>query len=195
MIDKNQKMHKNKTSPNESCKMLLNQSKSNQRVMYHVKNYTLFRNYLQAVKKVKIMLKSFAYYDKTYIMNTNFNVYDRISCENYRFARFSENHRTTIAHFFNHGKWNDGKILKSQVIKVIYDEDKRSGKPIFCIVDDTIASKTKPSSRALSPVENATFHYSHLKNMQDYGNQAISVLLSYNRITFNYTVLLCDKSK
>lgn len=114
------------------------------------------------------------------------------------FARFSENHRTTIAHFFNHGKWNDAKlseILKSQVIKVIYDEAKRSGKPIFCIVDDTISSKTKPSSQALNPIENAAFHYSHLKNRQDYGHQAISVLLSCNGITLNYTVLLCDKSK
>lgn len=114
------------------------------------------------------------------------------------FARFSKNHRTTIAHFLNDGKWNDGKlseILKSQVIKVIYDEAKRSGMPIFCIVDDTIASKTKPSSQALNPIENAAFHYSYLKNRQDYGHQAISVLLSCNGITLNYTILLCDKSK
>ena len=82
------------------------------------------------------------------------------------------------------------------MIKVIYDEAEHSGKPIFYIVDDTIASKTKPSSHALNPIENAAFHYSHLKNRQDYGHQAIYVLLLLNGITLNYTVLLlCDKSK
>ena len=55
--------------------------------------------------------------------------------------------------------------------------------------------KTKPSPQALNPIENAAFHYSHLKNRQDYGRQSISVLLSCNGIILNYTVLLYDKSK
>ena len=51
-------------------------------------------------------------------------------------------------------------------------------KPFFCIVDDTTASKTKPSSQALHPIEDAYFHQSHLKGKQDYGHQAVAVMLS-----------------
>lgn len=79
----------------------------------------------------------------------------------------SPHHRTTIAHFLNHGKWDDGrleKIIKTAVIQIIYGEAERSGTPVLCIVDDTIASKTKPSSQALHPIESAYFHQSHLKN-------------------------------
>ena len=113
------------------------------------------------------------------------------------FALCSNHHRTTIGHFLNYGKWKDEVIqdsLKQMVIRVIYQEAERSGQPIFCIVDDTIASRTKPSSQALHPIENAYFHQSHLKKKQDYGHQAIAVLLSCNGITLNYTVLLYDKS-
>ena len=114
------------------------------------------------------------------------------------FARNSPNHRTTIAHFLNRGKWDDGKlegILKSTVIGIIYGEAERTGMPVQCIVDDTISSKTKPSSQADHPIENAYFHYSHLKNQQDYGHQAVSVMLSCNGITLNYAILLYDKEK
>ena len=65
------------------------------------------------------------------------------------FAEVSCMHRTTTAYFLNHGKWDDSAlqdILKARVIHTIYQEAYRSGKPIFCIVDDTIASHTKPSS-------------------------------------------------
>ncbi len=64
-------------------------------------------------------------------------------------ARYSASNRTTITHFLNRRKWNDRKleeILKAAVIQVIYEEAERTGKPVFCIVDDTIASKTKPYS-------------------------------------------------
>ena len=89
------------------------------------------------------------------------------------FEKYSSCHRTTIAHFLNNGKWDDSKlqdIIKSAVVHVIYREAVRSGKPILCIVDDTISSKTKPSSQALHPIEDAYFHQSHLKKKQDYGH-------------------------
>ena len=60
------------------------------------------------------------------------------------FALYSNHHRTTVGHFLNYGKWKDEVIqnsLKQMVIRVIYQEAERSGQPIFCIVDDTIASK------------------------------------------------------
>lgn len=81
-------------------------------------------------------------------------------------SQVSEKHRTTIAHFLNHGCWDDAvleQILKAHVVQTIYEEAKRTGKPVICIVDDTIASKTKPSSQAMHPMEAAYFHQSHLK--------------------------------
>lgn len=89
------------------------------------------------------------------------------------FAKNSSCHRTTIAHFLNSGKWDDplfSDTLKRSVIEIIYSEAALTGKPVFCIVDDTIASKTKPSPRAQHPIEDAYFHQSHLKRKQDYGH-------------------------
>ena len=114
------------------------------------------------------------------------------------FEKYSSCHRTTIAHFLNNGKWDDSKlqdIIKSAVVHVIYREAVRSGKPILCIVDDTISSKTKPSSQALHPIEDAYFHQSHLKKKQDYGHQAVAVMLSCNGIVLNYAIIMYDKSK
>ena len=114
------------------------------------------------------------------------------------FEKHSPCHRTTVAHFLNKGKWDDAMledILKSTVIQFIYKEAQQSGKPVFCIVDDTISSKTKPSSRALHPIEDAYFHQSHLKGKQDYGHQAVAVMLSCNGIILNYSIVMYDKSK
>ena len=110
----------------------------------------------------------------------------------------SEKHRTTVAHFLNHGKWDDDlleQILKAEVIRRIYSEAERTGNPIFCIVDDTISSKAKPSSQAIHPIENAYFHQSHLKKKQDYGHQAVGVMLSCNGIVLNYAMVMYDKSR
>lgn len=113
------------------------------------------------------------------------------------FEKYSSCHRTTVAHFLNKGKWDDTRledILKSTVIQFIYKEALQSGKPVFCIVDDTISSKTKPSSQALHPIEDAYFHQSHLKGKQDYGHQAVAVMLSCNGIVLNYAVIMYDKT-
>ena len=112
------------------------------------------------------------------------------------FAKNSSCHRTTIAHFLNSGKWDESLLsdtLKRSVIEIIYSEAARTGKPVFCIVGDTIASKTKPSSRALHPIEDAYFHQSLLKGKQDYGHQAVSVMLSCNGIVLNYSFVLYNK--
>ena len=114
------------------------------------------------------------------------------------FSITSQHHRTTVAYFLNHGKWNDSalqKALKSSIVELIYQEARSSGQPIFCIVDDTIASHIKPSSQALHPIEAAYFHQSHLKRHQDYGHQVVSVMLSCNGIILNYAVILYDRSK
>ena len=110
---------------------------------------------------------------------------------------FREKHRTTVSHFLNNGKWNSlqfEKALKRQVIDRIYGESRKSGEPVFCIVDDTIASHTKPSSQAAHPIEAAYYHQSHLKKRQDYGHQAVSVMLSCNGLSLNYAIVLYDKT-
>lgn len=96
------------------------------------------------------------------------------------FVKNSPCHRTTIAHVLNNGKWADSLLmdsLKCSVIEIVYSEVARTGKPVFCIVDDTIASKAKSSSRALHPSKDVYFHQPHLKGKQDYGHPAVAVLL------------------
>lgn len=86
-------------------------------------------------------------------------------------------------------------VLKSSILQAIYREAQRSGQPIYCIVDDTIASHTRPSSQAVHPIEAAYFHQAHLKGGQDYGYQAVSIMLSCNGITLSYAVILYNKSR
>ena len=115
-----------------------------------------------------------------------------------QFAVNSPCHRTTVARFLNKGKWDSAGLerrLKKAVIQIIYAEAVRSGQPVLCIVDDTVSSKTKPLSQAFHPIENAYFHYSHLKGKKDYGHQAVSVMLSCNGVTLNYAIVLYDKTK
>ena len=64
------------------------------------------------------------------------------------FAKNSCCHRTTVTHFLNNMKWNDPLLadtLKHSVVEIIYSETLRTRKPVFCIVDDTIVSKTNPA--------------------------------------------------
>ena len=122
--------------------------------------------YLSHIISIMIAIFSIGYHGKTVDFETH-----------------SEHHRTTIAHFLNKGKWDETvieNILKKKVISIIYEESRRTGKPVYIIIDDTVSSKTKPSSKAKHPIEDAYFHFSHLKRKQDYGHQAIAVML--NRI-------------
>ncbi|MDO4945738.1 MAG: transposase [Ruminococcus sp.] len=113
------------------------------------------------------------------------------------FELYSDCHRTTISRFLRDEKWDDTPLaaaMKTLVISIVYDESRSTGKPVLVIIDDTISSKTKPSSRAKHPIEGAYFHFSHLKKKQDYGHQAVAVLLSCNGITLEYTIEMYDKT-
>ena len=108
-------------------------------------------------------------------------------------------HRTTICAFPQLRESGMISLLENALkslrqLKLFIQKQQRTGKPVFCIVDDTIASKTKPSSQALHPIEDAYFHQSHLKGKQDYGHQAVSVMLSCNGIVLNYAFVLYNKS-
>jgi hypothetical protein len=94
-------------------------------------------------------------------------------------ARNGNRHRTSISRFLTGDKWDDSAFedaMRKLVINIIYEESQKSGMPILFIVDDTISSKTIPSSKASHPIEAASFHFSHLKKKQDYGHQAVSVM-------------------
>ena len=161
------------------------------------KYYTSFFIHIQPVKKLNLC-KSYS----NRVINHLMSILISIFITGYHgkttdFAKNSSCHRTTIAHFLNSGKWDDSLLsntLKRSVIEIIYSEAARTGKPVFCIVDDTIASKTKPPSQALHPIKDAYFHQSHLKGKQDYGHQAIAVMLSCNGIVLNYDFVMYNKS-
>lgn len=110
---------------------------------------------------------------------------------------YSDRHRTSISRFLCRESISDDELastMKQCIIKIIYDECVASGCPIFVITDDTIFSKTIPSTKARHPIEAAAFHFSHLKRKQDYGHQAVAVLLSCNGITLPYDTIMYDKS-
>lgn len=59
-------------------------------------------------------------------------------------------HRTTFGKFLSQGVWNINfawKGIRKFVVSTIY-QCSSSNLPIFAIYDDTIAEKTKPSSKA-----------------------------------------------
>ena len=113
------------------------------------------------------------------------------------FALTSQHHRTIVAHFLNQGKWNDflfQDALRNSVAYLIYREATISGQPIFCIVDDTIASHTKLSSQALHPIEAAYFHQSPERQTGLWAPDRVRHAFC-NGITLNYAVILYDKTK
>jgi len=102
------------------------------------------------------------------------------------FARYSDRHRTSLAHFLNKGKWDSAaleKNLRESVIEKVYQHSRETNQPVLCIIDDTIASKTRPSSQTVYPMEATSNHMSHLKGRMDYGHQAIGVMLACLRRT------------
>ena len=58
------------------------------------------------------------------------------------FARYSDRHRTSLAHFLSKGKWDSAaleKNLRESVIEKVYQHSRETNQPVLCIIDDTIA--------------------------------------------------------
>lgn len=124
--------------------------------------------------------------------------YDGYSGKTVDFSRIGDRHRTSLGHFLNKGKWDSlalEKGLRKSVAEQVYQHSKETGLPIMCIIDDTISSKTRPSSRAEHPMEGTSNHMSHLKRHIDYGHQAIGVMLSCGELILNYAIIMYDKGK
>jgi hypothetical protein len=105
-------------------------------------------------------------------------------------------HRTSIGKFLSNSPWNEDYIeraLQKSVIKTIWDISRKTGKPIYIIIDDTISEKTVPSSKALKPIQKCGFHRSHLENKTVYGHQLLTVMISCNDVILPYSILIYDK--
>lgn len=107
-------------------------------------------------------------------------------------------HRTTFGKFLSQGVWNTNyawKALRKFVINIIYRCSRTSNLPIFAIYDDTISEKTKPQLKARDPIQEASFHYSHLKGKQVYGHQLLATILSCGKKVLPYSIERYKKGK
>ncbi|AND84731.1 hypothetical protein GTH52_05195 [Clostridium tyrobutyricum] len=107
-------------------------------------------------------------------------------------------HRTTFGKFLSEGVWNTNyawKALRKFVINIIYRCSRISNLPIFAIYDDTISEKTKPQLKARNPIQEASFHYSHLKGKQVYGHQLLAAMLSCGKKVLPYSIERYKKGK
>ena len=92
--------------------------------------------------------------------------------------------------------WNEKlleRALKAYVVELIWTRAKETKKPIYFIIDDTISEKTKPSSKAINPIEKCSFHNSHLKGKNVYGHQILVSLLSCDGLVLPYSIDIYDK--
>ena len=100
-------------------------------------------------------------------------------------------HRTSISRFLSSDSWNEKlleRALKAYVVELIWTRAKETKKPIYFIIDDTISEKTKPSSKAINPIEKCSFHNSHLKGKNVYGHQILVSLLSCDGLVLPYSI-------
>lgn len=112
-------------------------------------------------------------------------------------SKSSSKHRTSITRFLSTSSWDEELIfnsLKNKAIDLIWSRSKQTGKPIYVIIDDTISEKTKPSSKALNPIEKCFFHNSHLKKKTVYGHQIVLALLSCDGLVLPYSIEIYDKN-
>ncbi len=100
-------------------------------------------------------------------------------------------HRTTYGHFLSKGKWDDEKVAQTQKhesLQTITELAASIQEPIFISIDDTVITKTKPSSKAKRPTEGAGWHYSHLEGKVVYGYQVHAAIVSAGKTALCYSL-------
>lgn len=105
-------------------------------------------------------------------------------------------HRTSITRFFSNSCWDEKlleRALKAYIVELIWDRARKTKQPIYFIIDDTISEKTKPSSKAINPIQKCSFHNSHLKGKNVYGHQILVSLLSCDGLVLPYSIDIYDK--
>ncbi|KEI04593.1 IS701 family transposase [Clostridium botulinum] len=105
-------------------------------------------------------------------------------------------HRTSTTRFLSNSSWNEkllDRALNSYIVDLIWARSRETKQPIYFIIDDTISEKTKPSSKAINPIEKCSFHNSHLKGKNVYGHQILVSLLSCDGLVLPYSIDIYDK--
>jgi hypothetical protein len=101
----------------------------------------------------------------------------------------SVNHRTTIGHFLNRGKWDSesvGEKLSDEVYKHISEIEPI----IFISLDDSVNEKHKAHSKAKRPMEAVRSLYSHLKGGFVYGHQVFAAMAG----NMCYKIEFCEEN-
>lgn len=113
-------------------------------------------------------------------------------------AEVAQCHRTDVSYFLSKSPWDDEPIkamIKSESFKYIEQLSAETGAPIFVSHDDTVNCKTKPSSKALRPIQGAAFHHSHLLGKRVWGHQVQSTMVSCGDVALNYDLHRYDNSE
>ncbi len=100
-------------------------------------------------------------------------------------------HRTTYGHFLSKGKWDDEKVAQTQEhesFQTIAKFAESEQEAIFISIDDTVITKTKPSSKAKRPTQGAGWHYSHLEGKIVYGYQVHAAIVSAGETALCYSL-------
>lgn len=102
-----------------------------------------------------------------------------------------QKHRTTLGHFLKNSPWNETYLLRQsqQYVQQNIAEDDS----IFLLIDDTIAKKTKPSSRAAQPTESCGYHFSHTDGKSVWGYQVVQMMMKSGQHAHPYDFRLFDK--
>lgn len=95
--------------------------------------------------------------------------------EIHSFSHYSK-HRTTLGHFLQHSPWEERYLLQQSKQHVLRNVEQEG--PVFYILDDTIAKKTKSSSQATSPMEAGGFHFSHTDGKSVWVYQVVQLMLA-----------------
>jgi len=100
-------------------------------------------------------------------------------------------HRTTYGHFLAKGKWDDEKVAQTQQresYQTITEIAALEQEPIFINIDDTVITKTKPSSKAKHPTKGTRWYYSHLEGKVVYGYQVHAAIVSTGKTGLCYSL-------
>ena len=101
---------------------------------------------------------------------------------------YSENHRTTIGHFLNKGKWDTERVSETLSYEV-YKHISQNEPIIFISLDDTVNEKHKAQNGAKRPMEAVRSLYSHLRGGFVYGHQVFAAMMGKKC----YKIEFCQK--
>lgn len=162
-----------------------------------ITDYPKIRNFLLMIRLLFLLTKPQHQHIVNFIAATTQQGYQG-KVTNVVDLSHAETHRTSFGKFLSKSSWNEDLVHRAaqrHILKQIWNESIRSGKPIYVIADDTIAERTKPSSKAKNPIQQCSFHHSHLKNKVVYGHQVVGVLLICGSLKLPYTVSLYIKEQ